>query len=134
MELENLYTYAFNQYYATHPHLHGFYDANGCELDIGTCHNIPQDLCAQCNRTHLGKYGLENTVFRDYLELTEYDPRYDIVPYMPSLDKYGVPVLDYPSRPMFPRFYMHHTPMHHTSKKVASNGTMRKGIDFVLFM
>lgn len=60
----------------------------------------------QCNKTHFGKYGLENIVFRDYLKLTEYDPRFDIIPYMPSLNNHGVPVLEYPSRPMFPRFYM----------------------------
>ena len=94
------------QYYATHPHLHGFYDANGRELDIDACYNMPHDVCAQCNRTHLGKYGLENTVFRDYLELSDYDPRYDVIPYMPRLDTNGLPLLQYPSRPMFPRFYI----------------------------
>jgi hypothetical protein len=48
-------------------------------------------------------------VFRDYLELTEYDPRYVIVPYMPRLDAHGLSDLFYPSRPMFPRFYMGET-------------------------
>jgi hypothetical protein len=106
-ESEDFYRYAFNQYYATHPHLHGFYDANGHELVIGICYNISHNVCQQCNRTHQqGKYGLENVVFRDYIELTEYDPRYDLVPYMPSLDNDGLPVLQYPSRSMFPRFYI----------------------------
>jgi hypothetical protein len=45
-------------------------------------------------------------VFSDYLTLAEYDPRYEVVPFMPRLDNNGLPVLQYPSRPMFPRFYM----------------------------
>jgi hypothetical protein len=105
-ENENFYRFAFNQYYASHPHLHGFYDKNGYELEIVQSYNIFYNVCQECNRTHHGKYGLENTVFRDYLELSNYDPRYDVIPYMPRLDTNGLPVLRYPSRPMFPRFYI----------------------------
>ncbi len=105
-ESENFYRLAFNQYYASHPHLHGFYDVNGYELEIVQLSNTLCDVCLQCNKTHYGKYGLENAVFRDYLELTELVPRYDIMPYMPKLDTNGLPVLEYPSRPMFPRLYL----------------------------
>ena len=88
-ESEKFYQLAFNQYYASHPHLHGFYDENGYELEIVQSSSTPYEVCFQCNKTHYGKYGLENAVFRDYLELTDLDPRYDIIPYMPKLDTKG---------------------------------------------